>query len=168
MADQRRRPGTSTAVETQKPAGWQAPRVGNSITVVTDQEPGLGWTGDWGMAASSDDKDFVHVLAARLGNAAGGQVKFMARNIANFEIGHSDYDIGKGMKNELASGLELVVVTIGENVLAPSTNEAKAKYAEAFGRLLTALEGNSHPLRLTSKIAAASEMLACAGASFAS
>ncbi len=118
--------------------------LGNSITA-HGPAPAIGWTGDWGMAASAADKDFVHVLAAKLGKAAGGQVKFMARNIADFERGHADYDIAAGMKDELALKPDLVVVAIGENVPELSTDEAKANYAAAFGRLLSALEANSHP-----------------------
>ena len=118
--------------------------LGNSITA-HGPAPGIGWTGDWGMAASAADKDFVHVLAARLGKAAGGQVKFMARNIADFERGHADYDIAAGMKDELALKPDVVVVAIGENVPELATDEAKAKYAAAFGRLLSTLEANSHP-----------------------
>jgi lysophospholipase L1-like esterase len=118
--------------------------LGNSITA-HGPKPDIGWTGDWGMAASAADKDFVHVLAAQLGKAAGGQVKFMARNIADFERGHAGYDIAERMKDELALKPDVVVLAIGENVPALETDEAKAKYAEAFGRLLTALEANSHP-----------------------
>jgi lysophospholipase L1-like esterase len=118
--------------------------LGNSITA-HGPAPAIGWTGDWGMAASAADKDFVHLLAARLGKAAGGQVKFMARNIADFERGHADYDIAAGMKDELALKPDVVVVAIGENVPALASDEAKAKYAEAFDRLLSTLEANSHP-----------------------
>jgi GDSL-like Lipase/Acylhydrolase family len=116
--------------------------LGNSITA-HGPVPGIGWHGDWGMAASSADKDFVHVLAAQLGKAAGGQVKFMARNIADFERGHPSYDIAPGMKDELAFKPDLVVVAIGENVPDLASDEAKTKYREAMVRLLKTLHENS-------------------------
>lgn len=39
---------------------------GNSI-VAHDPAPDIGWTGDWGMAASCRDSDFVHILKKEIG-----------------------------------------------------------------------------------------------------
>jgi hypothetical protein len=39
--------------------------VGNSLTQ-HGPKPDKGWSGNWGMAASSADKDFVHLLVKRL------------------------------------------------------------------------------------------------------
>ena len=75
--------------------------LGNSITQ-HGPKPEIGWTGNWGMAASALDKDYPHVLAARVGKAAGGEPQILARNIADFERGHPTYDIAAGMKDELA------------------------------------------------------------------
>ena len=46
--------------------------------------PEIGWTGNWGMAASARDKDFVHQLLDRISKAAGGTPKVMIRNVADF------------------------------------------------------------------------------------
>ncbi|HEY1784781.1 MAG TPA: SGNH/GDSL hydrolase family protein [Pirellulales bacterium] len=119
--------------------------LGNSITK-HGPKPDIGWTGDWGMAASAADKDYPHVLAARIGKAAGGEPQILAKNIADFERGHPNYDIAAGMKDELAFQPDVVIVAIGENVPPLETAEAKAKYREAFVRLLTTLNENSHPL----------------------
>ena len=40
--------------------------IGNSITRHPPL-PSIGWTGDWGMAASSREKDFAHLTGAALG-----------------------------------------------------------------------------------------------------
>jgi alpha-galactosidase len=40
--------------------------IGNSITF-SDVNPPVEWTGSWGMAASSADKDFTHLVASTLG-----------------------------------------------------------------------------------------------------
>jgi GDSL-like Lipase/Acylhydrolase family len=119
--------------------------LGNSITQ-HGPKPEIGWTGNWGMAASALDKDYVHVLAARIGKAAGGEPQILAKNIADFERGHPTYDIAAGMKDELAFRPDVVVVAIGENVPALDSAEAKTKYREAFVRLLTTLTENSHPV----------------------
>ncbi|HEX4144120.1 MAG TPA: SGNH/GDSL hydrolase family protein [Pirellulales bacterium] len=118
--------------------------LGNSITQ-HGPKPEIGWTGNWGMAASAQDKDYVHVLATHIGKAAGGEPQILAKNIADFERGHPTYDVAAGMKDELAFRPDVVIVAIGENVPPLDSAEAKTKYRDAFVRLLTTLTKNGHP-----------------------
>lgn len=53
--------------------------LGNSITYHSKAES-LGWYGDWGMAASSPDKDFAHILKANIPN-----YNFKIKNVALWE-----------------------------------------------------------------------------------
>ncbi len=49
-------------------AAKKGPRVlfvGNSITL-HGPRPQIGWTNNWGMAASARDKDYVHLLQKRI------------------------------------------------------------------------------------------------------
>ena len=58
--------------------------LGNSITL-HGPAPKIGWDGNWGMAASTREKDFVHVLLSRIAKSAGGKPEVKIKNIADFE-----------------------------------------------------------------------------------
>lgn len=117
--------------------------LGNSITFHPPGPP--FWTGNWGMAASAADKDFVHLLIAHLAEAAGGEPKSMVKNIADFERQHATYDIAAGLKPELEFTPDLVVLAIGENVPGLGTDETRAAYSRGFSSLITILQSHGHP-----------------------
>src|SRR5947207_487382 len=71
--------------------------LGNSITL-HGPAPSIGWTSNWGMAASQEEKDYVHLLAADIAKATGAPPKTMVRNIAAFERGHDTFDVAKELK----------------------------------------------------------------------
>lgn len=118
--------------------------LGNSITL-HGPAPDIGWTGNWGMAASTEAKDYVHLLTADLAKAAGTPPRTMVRNIADFERRHDTFDLATGLQTELEFSADIVVVAIGENVPPPATDEAKRKFATAFVRLLAALQQRGSP-----------------------
>ena len=113
--------------------------LGNSITL-HGPKADIGWTGNWGMAASEEGKDFVHLLSADIARAAGGAPQILVRNIAGFEREYATFDIAAGLKDALAFPADIVVVAIGENVPEPADDEARGKFAVAFARLLSALK----------------------------
>lgn len=118
--------------------------LGNSITL-HGPAPQIGWTGNWGMAASESEKDYVHLLTANIAQVAGSQPETMVRNIAAFERGYATFDIAKEFRKELDFNANLVIVAIGENVPELATEDERAKYAAAFARLLTALKQQGKP-----------------------
>jgi hypothetical protein len=119
--------------------------LGNSITLHTPA-PDIGWTGNWGMAASAEDKDYVHRLTAKIANAAGGAPpRTMVRNIADFERGYGEFDVTAGLKEELAFEADIVVVAIGENVAEIRTELEGAKFSKAFKGLLSEIKGHGQP-----------------------
>lgn len=118
--------------------------LGNSITL-HGPLPSIGWSGNWGMAASSAEKDYVHLVAARIAKAAGASPELKVANIADFERQHDTYDVAAGLKAELEFNADIVVVAIGENVPALGSDAAKAKYAAAYARLLAELKKHGHP-----------------------
>ncbi len=118
--------------------------LGNSITL-HGPAPKIGWTGNWGMAASTREKDYVHLLLDRIAKAAGGKPAVMVKNIADFERRQNDFNLSEGLKDELAFEADLIVIAIGENASSPKTDEAKAKYGEAFANLLAELKKHGQP-----------------------
>lgn len=118
--------------------------LGNSITK-HGPAPAIGWTGDWGMAASAREKDYVQLLTSHIAKTAGAHPMTMVRNIADFERGYETFDIEKEFKEELAFQADLVIIAIGENVSEPSTDESRKKFAEAFARLLSAVKQHGKP-----------------------
>jgi lysophospholipase L1-like esterase len=113
--------------------------LGNSITL-HGPAPKIGWTGNWGMAATAEEKDYVHLLTKRIAEAAGGEPKIRVRNIADFERGFAQYDVAAGLKEELAFHPELVVLAIGENVSPLQEDASRAGFRKAVTGLLKAVK----------------------------
>lgn len=118
--------------------------LGNSITL-HGPLASIGWEGNWGMAASAEEKDFVHLLVAKIAKQSGGQPKVMVKNIADFERNLSAYKVVDELKGELAFKPLLVVLAIGENVAALTTDEQKAAFAKAVSDLIATLKKQCDP-----------------------
>ena len=118
--------------------------LGNSITL-HGPAPKIGWTGNWGMAASAPEKDYVHLLLEKIAKAAGGMPKFKVRNIADFERQPSDFDIPKQLRDELAFEPDVVILAIGENVPALKTDADRRRFAGALDGLLAAIKAHGNP-----------------------
>jgi lysophospholipase L1-like esterase len=118
--------------------------LGNSITL-HGPAPKIGWDGNWGMAASSRERDYVHLLLSRIAKAAGGEPEASIKNIADFERQLGGFNIKNGLKDELAFEADLIVIAIGENVSALETDEAKANFKAAFTSLLSELKQHGKP-----------------------
>ena len=139
---------TLSAEETVKlKPGVDASRVlflGNSITR-HGPAPKIGWTSDWGMAASALEKDYVHVTASMLGKITGKPPEIRFGNIADFERNLATFDLEGKLKEDLAFKPTLVIVAIGENVAGLGNDEAKAQYKTSYTKLLNLLKNNSNP-----------------------
>jgi hypothetical protein len=114
--------------------------LGNSITR-HGPAPKIGWTGDWGMAASAADKDYAHLVAAGIAALSGKKPDIKLANIADFERNLATYDLETNLKAELAFKPTLAIVAIGENV----PPEAKAQFKAGVGKLLAALKNAGAP-----------------------
>ncbi len=118
--------------------------LGNSVTL-HPPAPNIGWTGNWGMAASAEEKDFVHLLIADIAKKAGGQPEFLAKNTADFERKQTDFDLKKGLADARAFRPDIVIVAIGANAPNPETPEAKARWKAAFEALLKEIQSWDKP-----------------------
>jgi len=112
--------------------------LGNSITLHAPK-PTIGWTGNWGMAASSKGKDFVHLLTTDISNLTGSRPKIIVRNISEFERGYDDFKLTTELKSELEFNADIVVVAIGENVPELATNFERKEFEIAFAKLIAVL-----------------------------
>lgn len=138
-----------------QPAGLEMPEVrvaqirrvlflGNSITL-HGPKADIGWTGNWGMAASSEDKDYVHLVHAGLTRQISTAPEMRVRNIADFERNFATYDVKTQLKEVLAFDPDLVVLAIGENVPGLGSDKARGEFKEAVMRLVNALVEKRHP-----------------------
>lgn len=127
--------------EAKSPTPERVLFLGNSITLHAPA-PNIGWEGNWGMAASAIDKDFVHVLLQKWKESCGQTPKAMVKNIAEFERKLGDYAIEEQLKEELAFNADVIILAIGENAAAPKNDQEKIAFSEAMDRLLEALKRN--------------------------
>ncbi|MCB1226493.1 MAG: SGNH/GDSL hydrolase family protein [Verrucomicrobiales bacterium] len=99
--------------------------LGNSITL-HQPAPSIGWQGKWGMAASAETKDYVHLTLEALAQSAGHAPDHLVKNIAAFERNPETFDIEKELADARAFRPDLIILAIGENAPAISTPEQQA------------------------------------------
>jgi len=118
--------------------------LGNSITL-HGPAPAIGWSGNWGMAASAREKDYVHIVTRSLSGATGTAPEVMVKNIAEFERRYATYDVAGKLKDARAFGADLIIVAIGENVPKLDSQEAKVEFGNSFVKLLRDLKADHRP-----------------------
>lgn len=96
--------------------------LGNSITI-HPPSPAIGWYGNWGMAASSKDKDFVHLIGTALGS------RIDPVNLSEWEALGINYDLAK-LNQYFTKQPDLIIIRLGENI----RNHANLK--QAFKNLI--------------------------------
>ena len=101
--------------------------LGNSLTI-HPPESDVGWTGNWGMAASAIDKDYVHALAAQW-----PQATFAVLSLTSFELDYRAFNIAS-LDSHLQPPPDLIVVELGDNVV--DNSEFGTYYSELIGHLV--------------------------------
>lgn len=103
--------------------------LGNSITRHGKAE-NLGWYGDWGMAASAREKDYVHRLVGLL-QKDGKRVSYCVANLSEWERTRDASLLFARYAQAKQFGADVVVVRLGENArLAEYLQEFEPCYRE--------------------------------------
>ena len=118
--------------------------LGNSITK-HGPKADIDWTGNWGMAATAEANDYVHLVTKALTEKAGAAPEVMVKNIADFERAYSGYDFAAKLKEAIDFKADLIILAIGENVPALKTAEDKTKLQASLTTLLRALKAERQP-----------------------
>ena len=94
--------------------------IGNSITL---HGKCSYWPGEWGMAASKEENDYVHLLVNRLRND-GLQVDYAVTNFFQWEIMDHDRDEVLSLLDVyLKDSYDYIVLQLGENITSTATLE---------------------------------------------
>jgi hypothetical protein len=92
--------------------------------------PELGWNGNWGMAATGEDKDFAHLLMVRL-NTVCPQSKLTLQNIM-YE------DTMTGWNHLVPNSADIIIIQLGDNYQGAVSS---AEYQAAYKQLIDELRG---------------------------
>jgi len=117
--------------------------IGDSITLNPPRET-LGWKGNWGMAASASEKDFVHLFYAKLCAAQPEpkpELVISGRDVA--VAGRLDQTL-TNLDRLKAVGADLIVIQLGEN----EGEKDFGTFEELYGRLVIGLKGDQKPIIL--------------------
>jgi lysophospholipase L1-like esterase len=118
--------------------------LGNSITQ-HGPKADIDWSGNWGMAASAESKDYAHLVTKALTDKQGATPEVLVKNIADFERAYADYDFAAKQKAAVEFQADLVILAIGENVPGLTTAEDKTRLQGAVVQLLSTLQGTRKP-----------------------
>ena len=99
--------------------------LGNSI-VQYGPDQSIGWNGNWGLAASRKENDFIHLLLQSL-KAKRNDVTVRFKNIADFESAYLTFSLST---LDSLRDADMLIIKIGENVKSsqPSYRQFIAKY----------------------------------------
>ena len=118
--------------------------LGNSITK-HGPKADIDWSGNWGMAASAEANDYVHLVTKTLTEKAGAAPAVMVKNIADFERAYAGYDVAAKLKDAVDFHADLIILAISENVRELKTAEDKTKFQASVTTLLQTLKGERKP-----------------------
>lgn len=116
--------------------------VGDSITKHGPAVAELGWSGQWGMAASSEDKDYVHLFIARLTSAQNGATpELMIAGGGGGKLGNKLTQLSQFKE----FSADLAIVQMGEN---DSENITVEGFQKPYEQILEAIRAGNPKARI--------------------
>jgi len=110
--------------------------IGNSITWHS-YRPSIGWYGDWGMAASAQENDFVHRLLSMLEERQGATDLCIAQ-LADWE---REYAKGDAVLSAFSPARDFeadtIVIRLGENMPKDSAPASKPYFRQMIRYFIT-------------------------------
>ena len=134
----------SPTAETRRPGPYRIAFFGNSITHHGPSKK-VDWSGNWGMAASEEAKDYVHVFLDLMEKRLGARPDSLVKNIVPFERNLATYDQTALVKECREFQPDLIVFAIGENVPKITDEDAKALFQKKTAGLLNAFREGRNP-----------------------
>ncbi len=116
--------------------------LGNSITQ-HGPLPANGWLGNWGMAASSESNDFVHLLEREL-KISVQNLQVKALSIADFERNYKGYQVNNdGLKSIRDFAPDIILFRIGDNI--PDAGIDIPEFHKSFQTMISFLSNGRKP-----------------------
>ncbi|MBQ9098262.1 MAG: SGNH/GDSL hydrolase family protein [Clostridia bacterium] len=151
----------NTVAATGQVVDWEAMRVvqrggfkkvlfvGNSITR-HGPKPAIGWEGDWGMAASAPEKDYVHQTVTLLEQSMG-LVDYAFVNFSKWEVNFWDDSVLTECDRFLQFEPDIVVMRLGENIWSRAVRDKLQEYDlyVHFDRMIKAFAKGGATILLT-------------------
>lgn len=115
--------------------------LGNSISLHGLSKE-VNWTHVSGMAASSEDKDYIHILVKLLSEDLKSQIEYQIVNIADFERSYSTFNYDR-LSSARNFNSDLVVFQIGENVSSSGIDQGSIVFQSAYIKLVESIDSKS-------------------------
>jgi len=107
--------------------------LGNSITLHGPSAK-IGWTNNWGMAASCAENDFVHIVTRGIEAKTGRRADVRVRNVADFERKFDTWKVSPEIQSLIDFNADYVVFAIGENTADLPTEAEQRIFRDAVKR----------------------------------
>lgn len=105
--------------------------MGNSVTC---NEISNLWPGNWGMAASSEDRDYVHIVSTWLGGQSAKPVTTTVLDLKKWEVAQDRGSVLEDYEKYLNEYTDLITIQTGENI-TEFKETLESDYADLVSRI---------------------------------